>query len=76
MLQEAFRHHHALQCGYCTAGILMSLAHYLEINPQANEEQLRKVIGGHLCRCTGYTQIVEAAVEAAETLRLNKSVTV
>ncbi len=73
VLQEAFRRHHALQCGYCTAGILMSLAHYLEINPQASEEQLRQVIGGHLCRCTGYTPIVEAAVEAAEMLRLNKS---
>ena len=73
VLQEAFRRHHALQCGYCTAGILMSLAHYLEITPQANEEQLRKVIGGHLCRCTGYTQIVDAAVEAAEMLRLGTS---
>ncbi len=72
-LQEAFRHNHALQCGYCTPGILMSLDHYLEINPEAKEEQLREVIGGHLCRCTGYAQIVDAAVEAAETLRLNKS---
>jgi len=72
VLQEAFRRHHALQCGYCTAGILMSLDHYLEINPEAKEEQLREVIGGHLCRCTGYAQIVDAAVEAAETLRLNK----
>lgn len=73
VLQEAFRRHHALQCGYCTSGILMSLAHYLEINPQADEAQLRKVIGGHLCRCTGYTPIVDAAVEAAEMLRATKS---
>jgi 2-furoyl-CoA dehydrogenase 2Fe-2S iron sulfur subunit len=73
VLQEAFRRHHALQCGYCTSGILMSLAHYLEITPEANEAQLRKVIGGHLCRCTGYTQIVDAAVEAAEMLRLDRS---
>ncbi|MBI4293993.1 MAG: (2Fe-2S)-binding protein [Betaproteobacteria bacterium] len=72
VLQEAFRRNHALQCGYCTAGMLMSLDHYLEINPDAKEEQLREVIGGHLCRCTGYAQIVDAAVEAAETLRLNK----
>jgi len=73
ILQEAFRRNHALQCGYCTAGMLMSLDHYLEINPEAKEEQLREVIGGHLCRCTGYAQIIDAAVEAAETLRLNKS---
>jgi 2-furoyl-CoA dehydrogenase 2Fe-2S iron sulfur subunit len=73
VLQQAFKRHHALQCGFCTAGILMSLTHYLEINPDADREQLREVIGGHLCRCTGYTPIVEAAVEAAEQLRLNKS---
>ena len=69
VLQAAFRRHHALQCGYCTAGILMSLTHYLEINPQADREQLREVIGGHLCRCTGYTPILDAAVDAAEQLR-------
>jgi 2-furoyl-CoA dehydrogenase 2Fe-2S iron sulfur subunit len=69
ILQEAFKRHHALQCGYCTAGILMSLTHYLEINPAASEEQLREVIGGHLCRCTGYTQIVAAAVDAAKRMR-------
>jgi 2-furoyl-CoA dehydrogenase 2Fe-2S iron sulfur subunit len=74
VLQEAFRRHHAVQCGYCTAGMLMSLAHYLEIEPKADEEQLRKVIAGHLCRCTGYTQIVAAAVEAAEMLRSNRPV--
>ena len=72
VLQQAFRRHHAVQCGYCTPGILMSLAHYLEIDPGASEEQLRKLIAGHLCRCTGYTQIIEAAVEAAETLRSGK----
>ena len=69
ILQEAFKRHHALQCGYCTAGILMSLTHYLDINPMATEAQLREVIGGHLCRCTGYTQIVAAAVDAAARLR-------
>ncbi|MDO8298266.1 (2Fe-2S)-binding protein [Lacisediminimonas sp.] len=73
VLQQSFKRHHALQCGYCTAGILMSLTHYLEINPDANREQLREVIGGHLCRCTGYTPIVEAAVEAAELLRQNRT---
>lgn len=73
ILQEAFRRHHALQCGYCTAGILMSLAHFLEIHPEAGEPELREVIAGHLCRCTGYTQIVAAAVEAAERLRVAKA---
>ena len=73
VLQQAFRRHHALQCGYCTAGILMSLTHYLEINPEADREQLREVIGGHLCRCTGYAPILDAAVEAAEELRRKKA---
>jgi 2-furoyl-CoA dehydrogenase 2Fe-2S iron sulfur subunit len=69
ILQEAFRRHFALQCGYCTAGILMSLSHYLEANPDATEHQLREVIAGHLCRCTGYTPILAAAVDAAARLR-------
>lgn len=73
VLQESFKRHHALQCGYCTAGILMSLTHYLEMNPNAQREQLREVISGHLCRCTGYTPIVDAAVEAAELLQQNKT---
>ncbi len=73
VLQQSFKRHHALQCGYCTAGILMSLTQYLEINPAANREQLREVISGHLCRCTGYTTIVDAAVEAAELLRQNQT---
>lgn len=68
-LQEAFRRNHALQCGYCTAGILMSLAHFLETHPDPTEAELTEVIGGHLCRCTGYTQIVRAAVEAAAAMR-------
>lgn len=69
ILQEAFRRNFALQCGYCTAGILMSLAHFLDSVPDANEAQLREVIGGHLCRCTGYEPIVRAAVEAAALMR-------
>ncbi len=69
VLQQAFRKNFAVQCGYCTPGILMSLAHFLEANPEAGEAELRKVIGGHLCRCTGYEQIVAAAVDAAGQLR-------
>ena len=73
VLQQAFRRHHALQCGYCTAGILMSLTHYLESYPDADREQLREVIGGHLCRCTGYAPILDAAVEAAQQLRADNN---
>ncbi|NIR31500.1 MAG: (2Fe-2S)-binding protein [Gammaproteobacteria bacterium] len=62
-LQRAFRHHHALQCGFCTPGMLISLTSYLEQNPHPSEEQVREVLSGHLCRCTGYTGIVRAAME-------------
>jgi 2-furoyl-CoA dehydrogenase 2Fe-2S iron sulfur subunit len=64
-LQAAFRKHHALQCGYCTPGILMSLSDLFEREPHPDEEQLRDVIGGHLCRCTGYAGIMAAAREVA-----------
>ncbi len=69
VLQTAFRRHHALQCGFCTAGILMSLDAYLAQQPAPSEEELRDVVGGHLCRCTGYTPIIAAALDAAATLR-------
>ncbi len=59
-LQEAFRRHHALQCGYCTPGILMSLDDFLERNPKPTDDEIRDVIGGHLCRCTGYVGMMEA----------------
>jgi len=68
-LQAAFRRHHALQCGFCTAGILMSLDAFLAMQPQASEQELREVVGGHLCRCTGYGPIIKAALEAAAMLR-------
>ena len=66
-LQAAFRKHHALQCGFCTAGILMSLDHFLEIVPVPTETELREMLSGHLCRCTGYTPIIKAALEVALT---------
>lgn len=69
VLQAAFRRHHALQCGFCTAGILMSLDAHLRLRPQAGRAELTEVIGGHLCRCTGYAPIVAAALEAAAILR-------
>lgn len=69
ILQAAFKKHHALQCGFCTAGILMSLDQFLNRNPLPSEAEIRDVLSGHLCRCTGYTPIVAAALEAAATIR-------
>ena len=68
ILQEAFRRHHALQCGFCTAGILMSLDHFLRERPKPTEGEIRDLLSGHLCRCTGYTPIIRAALDAAELL--------
>lgn len=64
-LQAAFKRHHALQCGFCTAGILMSCSHFLERVPTPNEAQVRDMLSGHLCRCTGYTNIVNAVLDVA-----------
>jgi 2-furoyl-CoA dehydrogenase 2Fe-2S iron sulfur subunit len=68
ILQAAFKRNHALQCGFCTAGILMSLDIFLREHPEPDEESIRDVLSGHLCRCTGYTPIVHAAIEAAAEL--------
>jgi 2-furoyl-CoA dehydrogenase 2Fe-2S iron sulfur subunit len=65
ILQAAFKRNHALQCGFCTAGILMSLDGFLREHPQPDEAAIRDLLTGHLCRCTGYTPIVRAALEAA-----------
>ncbi len=62
-LQTAFRKHHALQCGFCTPGILMSLSQLIEEEPGADEARVRDVLSGHICRCTGYHGIVAAALE-------------
>jgi carbon-monoxide dehydrogenase small subunit len=59
-LQQAFSAHHALQCGYCTPGMLMSATALLRENSSPSEEQIRKAIQGNICRCTGYVNIVEA----------------
>lgn len=64
-LQRAFRKHHALQCGFCTPGILMSLTELFERTPDPSEERIREVVSGHLCRCTGYAGIMAAALEVA-----------
>ena len=63
-LQQAFSDHHALQCGYCTPGMLMSATWLLERNPRPSEEEIRRAIQGNICRCTGYVNIVRA-IQAA-----------
>jgi 2-furoyl-CoA dehydrogenase 2Fe-2S iron sulfur subunit len=63
-LQQAFQNNHALQCGFCTPGILMSFTDYLSKNPRPSEAEIREVLSGHLCRCTGYAGIVAAIKEA------------
>jgi carbon-monoxide dehydrogenase small subunit len=70
-LQEAFRDNHGLQCGFCTPGILTTLIELLRDNPDPTEEEVRIGISGNLCRCTGYQNIVIAALDAAK--RLQKS---
>ena len=65
-LQKAFSASHALQCGYCTPGMLISATHLLEQNPHPTDEEIRRGIQGNICRCTGYVNIVEAIRTAAE----------
>jgi aerobic-type carbon monoxide dehydrogenase small subunit (CoxS/CutS family) len=64
-LQQAFHSSHALQCGFCTAGILMTLVAYLRDHPNPEEQEIREAISGNLCRCTGYANIVEAVKRIA-----------
>ena len=64
-LQQSFRRHHALQCGFCTAGFLMSATALLEENPAPDAAQVRSAISGNVCRCTGYLTIVDAVLDAA-----------
>jgi aerobic-type carbon monoxide dehydrogenase small subunit (CoxS/CutS family) len=68
-LQRAFRRNHALQCGFCTAGILTTAHALLMEEPDADEDRIREVISGNLCRCTGYLPIIAAIVEAREAYR-------
>lgn len=66
-LQEAFCKHHAMQCGYCTPGILMGLTAFLDENPKPSREELTESLSANLCRCTGYQQILDAATEVIES---------
>jgi aerobic-type carbon monoxide dehydrogenase small subunit (CoxS/CutS family) len=68
-LQQAFRDTHALQCGYCTPGILMTLTAFLEQQPDPAEVEVRQALSGNLCRCTGYQHIVDAVLLAAARIR-------
>jgi carbon-monoxide dehydrogenase small subunit len=72
-LQEAFRDNHGLQCGFCTPGILTTLIELLRDNPDPTEDEVRIAISGNLCRCTGYQNIVAAALDAASRLRAQKA---
>jgi aerobic-type carbon monoxide dehydrogenase small subunit (CoxS/CutS family) len=66
-LQKAFNDHHALQCGFCSAGILMNMAEFVRTNRKSTEEEIRSALIGNLCRCTGYAHIVDAIKEVAGT---------
>jgi aerobic-type carbon monoxide dehydrogenase small subunit (CoxS/CutS family) len=68
-LQRAFHEAHALQCGFCTPGFLMSMEAFLREHPDAGEDELREALAGNLCRCTGYLGIIEAVGQAAREMR-------
>jgi carbon-monoxide dehydrogenase small subunit len=68
-LQQAFWEMHGLQCGFCTPGMLTTLTAFLRENPDPTEDEVRDAISGNLCRCTGYANIVTAALEAAKRMR-------
>ncbi len=67
-LQQAFTEKHALQCGYCTPGFLMSLVPFVESHPHPSDEEIREAVDGNLCRCTGYQNMIEAVKIAAEKM--------
>jgi aerobic carbon-monoxide dehydrogenase small subunit len=72
-VQEAFRECHALQCGFCTPGMILTIAAFLKRNPSVTGHRVREAISGNLCMCTGYQNIVRAALKAAETMARAKS---
>jgi aerobic-type carbon monoxide dehydrogenase small subunit (CoxS/CutS family) len=68
-IQQAMHEHHGLQCGYCTPGILMTMTAFLKENSSPSEDEVREALSGNICRCTGYQNIVDAMMAAAEALR-------
>ena len=68
-MQEAFREHHGLQCGFCTPGMIMSALDLVKQNPDPSEKEIREWLEGNLCRCTGYQNIVRAVKAGAESMK-------
>ncbi|MBU1276057.1 MAG: (2Fe-2S)-binding protein [Proteobacteria bacterium] len=68
-IQEAFHEHHGLQCGFCTPGMLLTSHEFLQENPSPTREEAKKAISGVLCRCTGYKQVIDSVMAAAETMK-------
>ena len=68
-IQEAFVEHGAIQCGYCTPGMILSAKHLLDKNPEPTELQIRQALSGNLCRCTGYNRIIKAVTAASEKIK-------
>jgi len=71
-MQEAFREHHGLQCGYCTPGMIMSALDLVRQNPDPDDREIRQWLEGNLCRCTGYQNIIRAVKAGAESMRSGK----
>ena len=71
-LQQAFREHHALQCGFCTPGMLMAAYDFLRVNPRPTEDEVREALSAVLCRCTGYQGIVRAVMAAAQRMSADR----
>ncbi|MCL0102133.1 (2Fe-2S)-binding protein [Dehalococcoidia bacterium] len=72
-VQEAFVNHGGLQCGFCTPGLIMSAVALLDSNPEPSDEEIKLAISGNLCRCTGYTKVVEAIASAAKEIRMSET---
>jgi aerobic-type carbon monoxide dehydrogenase small subunit (CoxS/CutS family) len=72
-IQEAFLEEHGLQCGFCTPGFLMAVHELLAHNPDPNDDEIKEMLGGQLCRCTGYTAILQSVHSAATKLRAAKA---
>lgn len=68
-IQQAFWDNHGLQCGFCTAGIMLSVVPFLKENPDPSEHEIRQALSGNICRCTGYQHIVDSVKQAAEELQ-------
>jgi len=71
-LQQAFQEHHALQCGFCTPGLLMTAYALLQETPHPSRDEVREAIAGNICRCTGYAPIIQAIVQASSALRTSE----